>query len=67
MNKLFRKVVPVPTIHWKSIDLRRWYYVWIHNRPCDWWAIEWELDDLKNRYGDDIKFKSIPLWKTIIR
>jgi len=68
-HKLFPYIIPIVRIRliWKSIDLRRWYYVWIDEKPCDWWAIEFELDDLRNRYGEDIKFKLIPLWKTIIR
>jgi hypothetical protein len=67
MKKLYKGIIPIPKIYWRSIDLRRWYYVWIDNKPCSWWAIEGELDDLKERYQDNIKFKLIPLWKTIIR
>jgi hypothetical protein len=66
MNKLYLRILPIPKIHWRSIDLRRWYYVWIDNELCKWWVIEGELDELRDRY-DDIRFKLIPLWKTIIR
>jgi len=66
MKKLYSRVLPCPTIHWKSIDLRRWYYVWIDEIKCDWWAVEFELDDLKERYGNNIKFELIPLRETII-
>ena len=67
MKKLFNGKLPVPIIIWKTIDLRRWYYVWIDDTRCDWWAMEFELDDLQERYGKDIRFELIPLWKTIIR
>lgn len=66
MNKLYKKILPIPTIRWKSIDLRRWYFVWIDDELCSWWAIEGELDELRDRY-DDIRFELIPLWKTIFR
>jgi len=67
-HKLYSNKIPIIKIRliWKSIDFRCWYYVWIDDKLCDWWAIEWELDDLKSRYEKDIRFKLIPLWKTII-
>lgn len=50
----------------RFIDFRQWYYVWIDNEKMNWWAMEYEMDDIRNRY-DKVEFKKIPKYKTIIK
>lgn len=56
--------IPCPSIRWRTFDFRPWHYVWIDGVKCDWWALESELEDLKERYENDIRFEKIPWWKT---
>lgn len=60
-NKLFS--IPWISFRWKSFDFRDWYYVWIDGKKCDWWALGYELDELRENY-DDIRFERIPWYKT---
>lgn len=47
-----------------DIDLRVWYYVDFPEGRADWWASDYELKDIKKRYGD-VKFEKVPFQKTI--
>lgn len=65
LKKLFIGKIPWIKIYWKTIDLRKWYYVWIDDEPCSWWACECELQDVKRRYPN-AQFKKISFFKTIL-
>lgn len=70
MKKLFIDKIPWIEITWKTLDLRKWYYVWIDGYLCSWWACEFELDEVREDYeehGQKVKFKKIPWWKTLIK
>ena len=59
------RLIGVPWIRfgWKTLDFRPWYYVWIDGEKCDWWALEYELDELRAE-NKNIRFERIPWYKT---
>jgi len=63
------RIIKIPTLkfHWDILDFRPWHYAWIDGEKCDWWACGDELDDLKKRYGKDIRFEKIPWRKTVYK
>ena len=60
MKQIFR--IPYTSIY---IDLRKWYYVYISGELMPWWVVEGEKEELAEN-DKDIKFKKVPLLKSLI-
>lgn len=66
MKKLYH--IYLPSFSKKTIDLRRWYYVYIDGEKMPWWCLYGETDDISTKHLEsELVFIKIPFYKTILR
>lgn len=65
MKKLYN--IYLPTLSKKTVDFRKWYYVYINGEIMPWWCLKWEKEIIINDYKNDkVIFKKVPFYKRII-
>ncbi|MHB8172735.1 MAG: hypothetical protein ACYDG6_14595 [Thermincolia bacterium] len=59
--------IPWISFKLKTLDFRKWYYVYFNDKEVGWWVLEYELENIKKCHPEEkLVFKKIPWYKTIL-